>query len=194
MISAFIVYVHPQLQPDSQGETAALLSVLLYKQYNFTVGGEVPRVQPWTGPPRTIVATQTLLYLALLAALSSVLFSVLAKQLLRLYTLAATWSPPTENGKSYPPTEDGQDEEQQLRLKGFTTGLGKIVLALSFLLQLALLFICCALTIFLWNINIVIASIVLAITVCFVPVYCLFGIFTGATIGLSRIREMSGRR
>ena len=185
MISAFIVYIHPQLQPDSQGETAALLSVLLYKEYNFTIGGEVPQVQPWTGPPRTIVATQTLLYLALLAALSSVLFSVLAKQLLRLYTLAAAWSPSTENG---------QDEEQQLRLKGFTTGLGKIVLALSFLLQLALLFICCALTIFLWNINIVIASIVLAITVCFVPVYCLFGIFTGATIGLSRIREMSGRR
>ncbi|KAF9644200.1 hypothetical protein BDM02DRAFT_3122306 [Thelephora ganbajun] len=179
--SAFIVYIHPQLQPDSNEETAGLLRVILYQMDNATFGGSIPKVPRWTGPPRTTVATQVLLYLSLAATLGSVLFAILAKQLLNLYALAGSWGSNVEHGRS-----------QQRRLKWFTVGLHVVVLALSLLLQLALLLLSCALSVYLWNINTVVASVVLTVTLCAVPIYSSFGILALANLGLSHFRPSSG--
>ena len=180
VISAFIIYVQPQLQSNSEDETAALLRVLLYKTDNTTFGGDVPQLPQWTGPPPTLVATQALLYLSLVATLASVLFAILAKQLLGLYILADEWE-----------VNEGNRSERR-RLKWFTLGLHTVVLALSFLLQFALILLGCAMTIYLWKINIVIASIILAATLCIVPVYGLFGILAMINFGLSNLRTMAG--
>ena len=82
MTSAFIIYIYPQLQTDSNDETAALLRVLLYKVANTTFGGGVPKVPARTGPPRTVVAALVLLSLGLAAGMTTVLLAILVKQLL----------------------------------------------------------------------------------------------------------------
>ena len=84
MISAFIIYVHPQLQKDPNEETADLLRVLLYKTDNTSFGGDVPEVPKWTGPPHTVVAALVLLYLGLAAVVITVTFAIIIKQFLNV--------------------------------------------------------------------------------------------------------------
>ncbi|KAF9644096.1 hypothetical protein BDM02DRAFT_3080679, partial [Thelephora ganbajun] len=78
--SAFIIQVQSQLQPDPNQETAALLRVLIHKIDNTTFGGDAPVLPQWTGPPRTIVQVQTILYASLSASLLSALLAMLGKQ------------------------------------------------------------------------------------------------------------------
>ncbi|KAF9644082.1 hypothetical protein BDM02DRAFT_3103154, partial [Thelephora ganbajun] len=83
--SAFIVQVQPQLQPDPNQETAALLRVLIHKIDNTTFGGDVPDLPRWTGPLRTIVQVQCILYASLFASLLSAFLAMLGKQWLNRY-------------------------------------------------------------------------------------------------------------
>lgn len=138
--SAFIIYIHPQLQPDPEDESAALLRVILYKMDNTTFGGDVPELPTWNGPPSAVVAALVLLYLSLGATTGSALIAILVKQLL----------------------ETRSDSTQGV--------LRKMILFLSFLLQLALLLSSCALTVYIWEINLLIAVSILTMTVCTVPV------------------------
>lgn len=160
VVSAFIIYVHPKLQPDPDEDTAALLRVLLYKINNTIFGDDVPEAPRWTGPPLTIVATQLLLYLSLAATLGSVLFAIVTKELLNVCTLTGTWRSLAEDVRN-----------QQLRLKWFTLSLHVIIFTLSALLQSALLLCSCAVTVYLWKINILIASVLLASILCVVSIH-----------------------
>ena len=138
--SAFIIYIHPQLQSDPEEESAALLRVILYKMDNTTFGGDVPELPMWNGPPNTVVAALVFLYLSLGVTTGSALISILVKQLLNIYTPG-------------PPPR-------------VTRFLRKMILFLSFLLQLALLFSCCALVVYIWRINILVAAVILILTAC----------------------------
>ena len=100
MISAFAIYVHPQLQLDPTDESVALLRVILFKMDNTVFGGDVPQHPKWTGPPRTIIATQFLLYISLLCTIAGVFFrnhlqAVIGPLRLRPLTRGAspTWTP-----------------------------------------------------------------------------------------------------
>lgn len=155
-----------------------MLRVLLYKMDNTTFGDEIPEIPRWAGPPSTIIATQALLFLSLSATLASVLFAILAKQLLDLYALAGSPGSDIEQGQVV----------HHSRLRWFTLSLHLLLLALSSMVQAALMLSSCALSVYLWNINIVIAVIVLVAASCALPFYFSFGILALTNIGLSHIR------
>ena len=85
MTSAFIIQVHSQLQPDPNEETAALLRVLIHKIDNTTFGDDVPAIPLWSGPPRTTVQVEAILYASLAASLFSAFLAMLGKQWLNRY-------------------------------------------------------------------------------------------------------------
>ena len=160
MTSVFIIHIHPQLQTDPNDETAALLRVLLCKVVNTTFGGGVPKVPAQTGSPRTVVAALVILSLGLAAAMTTVLCAILAKQLLNLYTLTGALGSNTDNS-----------ETRQRRLGWFATGLHGMTFFLSFLLQLALLLLGCALMVYIWKINLIFALFILVLTLCVIPIH-----------------------
>ena len=90
MVSAFIIYIHPQLQPDPNEEATALLRVILYKMDNAAFGVDIPEVPRWTGPPRTTVVAELLLYLSLEGTLTSVISAIVSKQILNRYSATGT--------------------------------------------------------------------------------------------------------
>lgn len=150
MTSAFVIYIHPQLQRDPSEDSAGLLRVLLYRTDSTIFGDEVPGIPEWTGPQYTVVAALILLYLSLATSMTAVLYSILAKQLLTIYALAAS------------------------KPKWFSKILHVAVLLLSLMLQLALFLLTCALTVYIWDINILVASLILFFTVGAIPIYCIF--------------------
>ena len=159
VISAFIIYIHPQLRPDPNEETAALLRVLLYKTDNATFGDEIPEVPHWTGPPRTTVAAQLLLYLSLATTLTSVLVAILAKQMLNHH--ASTYTKITICAPAV---------RRFFFVFVYIAALGPL-----FLLQVALLLFSCAIPVYLWRINVIIASFMFVTTLCSTAI----SLFTG---------------
>ena len=182
MTSAFIIYIHPQLQVDQNGGTAALLRGLLYKVINSIFGGGVPKVPVQTGPPRTVVAALVLLSLGLAAAMTTVLCAILAKQLLNLYTLTGALGSNTDNG-----------ETRQRRLRWFTTGLHGMTFFLSFLLQLALLLLGCALMVYIWKINLIFALSILVLTLCVIPIHLFLVSIAVFDIGFPCLQSLQER-
>ena len=68
-ITAFIIYIQPQLKRDSAEEAAALLRVLIYNMNSSALGGEVPALPTWDGAPITLTVAQVVLYICLAATL-----------------------------------------------------------------------------------------------------------------------------
>ena len=154
MTSAFIVLVHSQLQPNPGDETAALLRVVLYKMDNTTFGGDVPTVPHWPGPPRSTVHVQTILYASLTTSLFSAFLAMLGKQWLNRY--ASTDMRGTAIERS---------QNRQQKLNGIVVWyFDNVMESLPLMLQAALLLLGCALSRYLWEIDTMIASVVLGVT------------------------------
>jgi hypothetical protein len=152
--SAFIIEVHSHLQQDPNDVTAALLRVLLYKMDNTTFGNDVPTLPQWTGPPSTIVHVQAILLASLAASLLSAFLAMLGKQWLNRY--ASTEMRGTVIERS---------QYRQRKLDGIVTWYFDYVMeALPLMLQVALLLLGCALSRYLWEINVTVASVVLGVT------------------------------
>ena len=180
VISAFIIYINPKLELDPSEESSALLRVLIYKIDNTTFGGDVPGLPEWTGPTSTVIATQALLYLSLASTLGSALSAILAKQLLDMYSPAGEWRPRPEFRIA-----------ARQGLKCFILSLRVLLLASSLLLQFALLLFGCAVTVYLWKVNLIVASFVLAATLLALPLYATFGGLALANVTFSRTRVSS---
>ena len=154
MASAFIIEVNSELKPDPNDETAALLRVLLYKIDNTTFGKDVPPLPQWSGPPHAIVQVQAVLFASLAASLLSALLAVLGKQWLNRYDSADVKGTTVERAQN-----------RQRKLDGIDAWYFYYVMeALPWMLQVALLLLGCALSRYLWGINIIIASVVLGVT------------------------------
>jgi hypothetical protein len=152
--SAFIIEVHSHLQQDPNDVTAALLRVLLYKIDNTTFGNDPPTLPQWSGPPRTIVHVQTILFASLATSLLSAFFAMLGKQWLNRY--ASTEMRGTTIERS---------QYRQRKLDGIVKWYFDYVMeSLPLMLQVALLLLGCALSRYLWEINVIVASVVLAVT------------------------------
>lgn len=159
MISAFAIYVHPQLQLDPTDESVALLRVILFKMDNTVFGGDVPQLPKWTGPPRTIIATQFLLYISLLCTIAGVFFAIISKQLLDLFVFARS-----------------RGEHLRPGLRWFTVSLRIILSALFFILLFALLTFASALCIYLYQIDVWIFSLLVIAVGVGLPIYFWFGL------------------
>jgi hypothetical protein len=172
VISAFIIYIHPQLQVDPNEESADLLRVLLYKTDSTTFGGDVPVVSRWTGPQRTVVAALMLLYLSFACSITAVLYAILAKQLLDLYASIDTSG---SNGE--------KNRNRELKLKWFAMAIHILVFFLSLLVQFSLFFLTSAITVYIWNINRPVASLILYFTIAATPIYFMLGLASLVNFG-----------
>ena len=172
--SAFVIQVHSQLQPDSNTETAALLRVLIHKIDNTTFGGVVPPVpQPWSGPPRTIIQVQTILYASLATSLFSAFLAMLGKQWLNRYSTIDMRG-----------SEIERSQNRQRKLDGIVTWHFDHVMESSpLMLQFALLLLGCALSRYLWDIDKDIGSVVLGVTLFGVVFYAF--IVVAGTVSVS---------
>jgi hypothetical protein len=167
--SAFLVQVDSQLQPDPNEEAAALLRVLIYKIDNTSFGGDVPTVPQWSGPPRTIVRVEAILYASLAASLFTAFLTMLGKQWLNKYTSIDMRGSAIE-----------RSQNQRQKLDGFTTWYFDYVMeSLPLMLQFALLLLSCALSLYLWGIDRTAASVVLGFT-SFGVVFYTFIVVAGA--------------
>ena len=152
--SAFIIDVNSQLQPDPNDETAALLRVLIYKIDNTTFGHDVPALPQWNGPPRAMVDVQAILFASLAASLFSAFLAMLGKQWLNRYDSTDIRGTMTERSKS-----------RQRKLDGVVAWyFNNVMESLPLMLQVALLLLSCALSRYLWEISMTVASIVIGIT------------------------------
>ena len=167
--SAFIIEVNSELQPDPNDETAALLRVLIYKIDNTTFGNDVPTPPQWTGPPHSIVQVQAILFASLAASLFSAFLAMLGKQWLNRYDSTDMRGIAIERAQS-----------RQRKLNGIVAWYFDYVMeSLPLMLQGALLLLGCALSRYLWEVNITVALVVLGITSFGIALYLLI-IIAGA--------------
>ena len=166
--SAFIIQVDSQLQPDSGDETAALLRVLIYKIDNTTFGTNVPTIPQWSGPPPAIVHVQALLFTSLAASLLSALLAMLGKQWLNRYASTDMQGSAIE-----------RSQNRKRKLDGIIRWyFDSVMESLPLMLQVALLLLGCALSRYLWEANINIASVVIGFT-SFVFLFYIFIVIAG---------------
>ena len=152
--SAFIIQFDSQLQPDSNDETAALLRLLIYKIDNTTFGNDVPTLAQWTGPPRTIVQVQVILFATLTISLLSAFLAMLGKQWLNRYESTNMRGSAIE-----------RSHDRQRKFGGIVGWYFDYVMeSLPLMLQAALLLLGCALSRYLWDIDVTVASVVLGVT------------------------------
>ena len=164
----FITQLQPQVQQDPNDETAALLRVLIHTM-NSTAPDGVPTVPQWTGPHPSLVQVQALLYASLVASLFSAFLAMLGKQWLNRYASVDMRGSAIE-----------RSQNRQRKLDGIVTWYFHCVMeSLPLMLQIALLLLGCALSRYLWGINIRIASVVLGVTI-FGIIFYAFAAVAGA--------------
>ena len=180
--SAFIIEVHSHLQPDPNDETAALLRVLIHKVDNTTFGNDPPTIPQWTGPPQTIVQVQAILLASLAASLLSAFLAMLGKQWLNQYVSTDMRGTAIE-----------RSQNRQRKLDGVVTWYFDHVMdALPLMLQIALLLLGCALSRYLWGIDITVASVVLSVTLLGITFYAF--IIVAGTVSESCPYQTPGAR
>jgi hypothetical protein len=150
--AAFIIGINPQLWPDSNAETAALLRVLVYKIDNTTFGNDIPTIPQRTGPPPAMVQVQAILFVSLAASLGSASLLMLGKRWLNRYASNVRGSA----------IERCQNRQRKLDGIG-AWHFGSMMEPLP-LLQIALLLLGCALSRYLWEVDATVASVVLGAT------------------------------
>ena len=166
--SAFIIQVDSQLQPDPNEDTAALLRVLIYKIDNTSFGDDVPTLPQWSGPPHTMVQVQTILFASLTISLFSAFLAMLGKQWLNRYESTGMRGSAIERSHS-----------RQRKLGGIVGWyFDNVMESLPLMLQAGLLLLGCALSRYLWEIDITIASVVLGVT-SFGLIFYLFIVIAG---------------
>jgi len=168
--SAFIIEVNPKLHPDPNDETNALLRILIYNINSTAFDGNVPTLPRWSGPPRTILQVQTMLYASLAASIFSALLAMLGKQWLNRYASVNMRGSAIE-----------RSQNRQRKLNGIVTWYFDLVLeSLPLMLQFALLLLGSALSVYHWGIDTALASVILGVTVFGVILFA-FVVIAGAS-------------
>ena len=118
------------------------------------LGGNTPSLPQWTGAPHTIIQVQAMLYASLAASVFSAFFAVLGKQRLNRYA---------STGMRGGVIERSQD--RQRKLEGIVTWyFDHVMESLPVILQFAFLLLGCALSRYLWEIDVTLARVVLGVT------------------------------
>ena len=121
---------------------------------NTMFGGNVPPLPQWTGAPRGIIHVQAMLYASLAASLFSAFLAMLGKQWLNRY--ASTDMRGTGIERS---------QDRQRKFSGIIAWYFDHVLeSLPLMLQFALLLLGSALSLYLWEIDMTVACVVLGVT------------------------------
>lgn len=132
----------------------ALLRILIYKiDSTVTFGKDVPTLLLWT-PPRAIVHVQAILFASLMTSLFSAFLAMLGKQWLNRY-----------DSTDMRGTAIECSQDRQRKLDGIVAWhFNNVMESLPLMLQAALLLFGCALSRYFWEVDIIIASVVLGVT------------------------------
>ena len=153
--SAFVIDVQSKLEPDSGERSEAYLRAILLSINQSVSPGEVPAPPPtWGGPRREIITTLDLLYASLLMSLLAAFVAMLGKQWVKRYLRHTGGSIVERSG-------DRQRKSDGLERWPFRT----IIEGLPVILQIALLFLACGLSRYVWSVNTSVARIVISFTV-----------------------------
>ena len=121
---------------------------------NATFGGNIPSLPQWTGAPRGIIHVQAMLYASLAASLFSAFLAMLGKQWLNRYVSIGMRGTAIE-----------RSQDRQRKLGGIIIWyFDHVMESLPVMLQVALLLLGCALSFYLWKINVTVACVVLSVT------------------------------
>ncbi|KAF9643572.1 hypothetical protein BDM02DRAFT_3104244, partial [Thelephora ganbajun] len=120
---------------------------------NSLFPGEDPNSIVWTGPPPDIVTLQSLLYASLATSLFAAFLGMLGKQWVSRYLR-------NHGGSAVDKSRDRQRKLDGLKEWRFYLAIE----SLPVVLQLALLLLACALSLYLWTISRTVAGVILAIT------------------------------
>ena len=161
--SAFIVDIQSKLEPDPNVMTAAYMQILIHTMNNSLFSDVDPNAVTWTGPPQEIITVQSLLYASLATSLFAALLAMLGKQWINRYIR-------NRGGSAADKSRDRQRKLDGLEKWRFYLAIE----SLPILLQLALLLLGCALSLYLWTISRTIAAVVLTFTLFGVTLYTLF--------------------
>ena len=144
--------------------TAAYLRILIHSMNDSIFPDTDPSsTTAWTGPPPQIVTVQALLYASLAISLFAAYLAMLGKQWVNRYL--------RKHGGST--TEKSRD--RQRKLDGFNRWKFRLVIeSLPVMLQLALLLLGCALSLYLWTISRAVARVTIAFTLFGVTSYIFF--------------------
>jgi len=127
---------------------------MLYKMDDTTFGGDIPSLPQWTGAPRGVVHVQAMLYASFTASLFSAFLAVLGKQWLNRYESTDVRGTGIE-----------RSQNRQRKLGGIVTWyFDHVMESLPVMLQVALLLLGCALSLYLWEIEVTVACVVLSVT------------------------------
>ena len=137
---------------------------MLYKMDNTTFGGNIPSLPQWTGAPRAIIQVQAMLYASLAASIFSAFLAMLGKQWLNRYASTDMRGTAVE-----------RSQDRQRKLDGIIAWyFDHVMESLPLMLQLALLLLGCALSLYLWDIEVTVACVVLGVTALGVISYAFF--------------------
>lgn len=152
------------MQPDYGQQTVEILKTLV-RAVNNPTPDAVPEFPQWTGPPQTIVQVQSILYSSLCTALFSAFLAMLGKQWLNRYVVGSIAD---------------RSHHRQRKLDGMVTWYFDIFMEiLPLMLQLALLLLGTALSLYLWGLQPTVSRVVIGITSLGVVLY-LFLVIAGS--------------
>ena len=143
--------------------TATYMQILIHTMNNSLFPNVDPSSVSWVGPPPEIVTVQSLLYASLAISLFAAFLAMLGKQWVTRYL--------RNRGSS----AADKSRDRQRKLDGLEAWHFYLVIeSLPVMLQLALLLLACALSLYLWAVNRTVAGVVLAFTVFGVISYAFF--------------------
>ena len=155
MASAFIVAVQTSLQPDYTQLSYAVLMFIANSTFHQAPNLGVPPAQSiWNGPDPHIVNVQSILYSSLAISLLAAFVAMLGKQWLTRYSQVETHGSLIDRGR-----------DRQRKMTGMATWHFDLVMEfLPLMLQFALLLLGCALSLYLFTVNQVVAGVAVGFT------------------------------
>ena len=139
------------------------MQILIHTMNNSLFPNIDPGSISWTGPPPEIVTVQSLLYASLAISLFAAFLAMLGKQWVARYLR-------NRGGSAADKSRDRQRKLDALETWHFHL----VIESLPVMLQLALLLLACALSLYLWAINRTVARVILAFTAFGVISYVFF--------------------
>ncbi|KAF9644734.1 hypothetical protein BDM02DRAFT_3190330 [Thelephora ganbajun] len=152
--SAFITSVQSKLESDPNEMTAAYMRVLIHAVNNTLFPDADPGSVTWTGPPPDVVTVQSLLYASLATSLLAAFLAMLGRQWVSRYV------------RNHGGSAADKSRDRQRKLDGLERWYFNFVIeSVPVMLQLALLLLWVALSLYLWAISRIVAMVILTFTV-----------------------------
>ena len=143
--------------------TAAYIRILVHTMNASLFPDAITDATTWAGPPPEIVTVQSLLYASLTTSLFAAFLAMLGKQWVDRYLR-------NRGGSAV-----GKSRDRQRKLDGLKSWRFQLVIeSLPVMLQLALLLLGCALSLYLWTISRTVAGVIIAVTLFGVASYIFF--------------------